>query len=65
MRSLYDKWAVQVEALKVTVEAINSMALRSCSRVKRSLLDMAVTDVLDMKRYMSSHSLYALTTKVV
>ena len=32
MRSLYDKWAVQVEALKVTVEAINSMALRSCSR---------------------------------
>ena len=52
MRSPHDKWAVQVEALKV---AVGSHLFNGPKRLfKRSLLNVAVADVLDMKRDMSS-----------
>ena len=52
MRSSLDKWAVQIEVLKI---AVGSNLFNGPMRLlKRSLQDMAVTNVLDMKRRMSS-----------
>ena len=52
MRSLLDKWAVQVKALKI---AVRSHMFNGPKRLlKRSLQDMAVGYVLNLKRDMSS-----------
>ncbi len=52
MRSSLDKWAVQIEVLKIVV---GSHLFNGPMRLlKRILQDMAVTNVLDMKRRMSS-----------
>ena len=52
MRSSLDKWAVQIEVLKI---AVGSHLFNGPMRLlKRILQDMAVTNVLDMKRRMSS-----------